>query len=157
MIYVEHLNKSDYSKKMICQFLKEVDSLFIDPFSNHVVLEDYSKKINDLGDVFVAFNGNDNVFNNMIGIIFGYMNNYELREAYIQGFVVRKEYQNRGCGKILLNAFNEEVKNRYENGKIYLTVDKENAKARSFYKNNGFVESGRVHSNSKKMVLEKVV
>ena len=65
-------------------------------------------------------------------------------ELQLNNFGIRPEYRRRGLGTLMLNH----IMTRYDAekprpGKIILEVSSENLPAISFYKKNGFIETGR--------------
>ncbi|MDI6806240.1 MAG: GNAT family N-acetyltransferase [Candidatus Aenigmarchaeota archaeon] len=75
------------------------------------------------------------------GEVIGVSGSYVYDErAWLGWFAVKPEYQGNGIGKALLKKAESDVKDEYERFFVYTGSSKEFAKAREFYKRNGFVE-----------------
>ena len=145
---IQELSKSQCSQCLIKDFIKSYEYLLPDPFSLHVDLDEYAKKLNDLGVTYVL-----NQDNKIVGLVSGYINDFTTKEAYMQILIVAKDAQGCGNGSKLIKAFVNHAKMKFATGKVFLTVDKENVKAASVYLHLGFMKSDRVHANCKKQIL----
>lgn len=149
MITIKELEKSEARKFLISEFIKNYEYLLPDPYSKHVDIEEYSSKLNEYGVAFVAQNDDE-----VIGLISGYINDYDTCNAYLQIIIVRQISQNSGCGSALIRAFIGKAKSEYKSGNVYLNVDKSNTHAYQVYKHIGFVESERIHPNPLKQIMQ---
>lgn len=145
---IQELSKSQCSQNLIKEFIKNNEYLLPDPFSLHVDLDVYAKKLNELGVTYVLSQDNK-----IVGLVSGYINDFVTREAYLQIIIVAKEAHGCGNGSKLINAFVNHAKNNFTKGKVFLTVDKENVKAAGVYMHLGFLKSNREHANCKKQIL----
>lgn len=145
---VIHLHKSLSTKNIIRDFITEFEYLLPDPFSLHVNLSDYSEKLNTLGETFVVTENNK-----VVGLVCGYINDLNAKQAYMQILIVSKEAQGKGYASMLIKEFIGYAKFKFTNGQVFLTVDKVNDKAENIYKHLGFVQSDRVHVNKEKRIM----
>lgn len=136
-------------------FFRENDSLFVDPFSNHIDTDVYMDKLINNGEVLVAHDNEQ-----IAGIACAYMNDKEERIAHFQLLLVKENYQGLGIGRKLCL---EIIKLAKEKGmkEIILIVDKSNIKAQSLYESIGYTDTDSVHENEEKKYmickLEEVV
>lgn len=134
-----HLPHSKESEAKICAFIKDNEYLLPDPFSFHVDLNEYSKKLNNLGETFAAVQNEK-----ICGFVSGYINDFENKEAYLQILIVAQEFQKKKIGSNLVREFIAETKKILgKTSKVYLVVDSENQKAKAVYRHLGFVKSER--------------
>ena len=147
---VKKLDRSDNSAKIIYKFIKDNEYLLPDPFSKHVDLILYSKKLNSLGETFIYMDKEK-----VRGLVSGYINQKEKKEAYLQIIIVSKIVQGNHVGSSLINAFVQYAREQFGNGTVFLTVDACNEKAYQVYKHLGFVDSSQKHiiPSKKNMVL----
>lgn len=149
MVTIKELEKSTDRQLLISDFIKKYEYLLPDPYSIHVDIDEYSRKLNEHGVVFLAQNDGE-----VIGLICGYINDFNTYNAYLQIIIVRQTSQNLGCGSALIRAFIEKAVNEYKEGTVFLNVDKSNRHAYEVYKHIGFVESERVHPNPLKQIMQ---
>lgn len=150
MYTIECLDSSPESVLQIADFITHNEYLLPDPFSIHVDILSYAEKLNQFGVSFVARNQGKTV-----GLISGYCNDTTNCWAFVQVVIVSEDCQGIGLGKQLLLKFIEHVRNIFQRGAIFLTVDVCNGKARTFYANLGFQKSFiKVHTNPFKEILE---
>ena len=148
---VFQLSSSFESIHIIFSFFNDNECLLPDLISNHVDLLEYANKLNSLGTTFIVKNHDE-----ILGLITGYINNFETKNAYIKFLIVKKNNQNEGIGSLLYKAFFNKCKKDFGEGHIYLTVDKSNINACRIYRHYGFVNSDdqQLNSNKQNMVLE---
>lgn len=149
MFTIKELEKSISRQLLISDFIKNYEHLLPDPYSKHVDIDKYSSKLNEFGVTFVAQHNGE-----VIGMICGYINDYETCNAYLQMIIVRQVSQNSGCGSALIRTFISKAMNEFKSGNVFLNVDKSNIHAFEVYKHIGFVESEIVHPNPSKQIMQ---
>ncbi len=145
------LPKSKEVAKQIAVFIKENEYLLPDPFSNHVDVEQYSQKLNSLGEGWGVIKNEK-----LVAFCGGYINDFITRKAYLQLLLVSEKYQGLGLGSSLITAFYEYAK-KMNFKQIQLTVDTENEKALYLYHKKDFIESTKKNPNNKKIYMIKSI
>jgi len=146
---IVHLDRSNESTNTIYKFINENECLLPDPFSSHVDLFQYSEKLGTKAETFISLDNG-----NVQGLVSGYINDFNKKEAYLQILIVKKEYQGKKVGGKLIRSFLAETMQILGKGAVvYLTVDVLNENAINFYNHVGFSRSERKHSNINKMIL----
>lgn len=130
MIKITHYPKQGFSQKEILVFIQSTDSMYDPPQSSIVNITDWSEKIYNNADLFVASNNGQT-----IGMIAAYMTQPPL--CYITSVCVCKEYQNQGIFSSLYSLL-EHIAFITGFVMIVLEVNKNNTKALSCYKRKGF-------------------
>ena len=131
-----------YGWKDICSLLENYISLFPRLAGKETSLEEYSRKIDKYGNVYVCrFHEED------CGLIVFYCNDHTNGEAFISLIGVDREHQGKGLGQLLLECC---VEKSIQCGMKYLKleVSKDNVKAQSFYYKNGFEKDEETDSDS---------
>ena len=80
--------------------------------------------------------------NNLAGYASMYANDLKTRQAYISMFGIKKEYQRKHLGSILMDKCCE-IANQSGMRWILLEVLKENVKGFKFYKKYGYIPTGK--------------
>lgn len=111
-------------------------------------LEVYAKKLYNNAQMFAVIKGLQ-----YIGFTAFYSNDIENNIAYLTQLAVKPEIQNKGIGKTLLSV-SMEFSRRRGMKVIKLEVIKDNIKAISFYKKNGFKFCQQVSENSRYMIKD---
>lgn len=148
---ITELDATPISSKLICEFLSKNEYLLPDPFSLHVDITEYAKKLNQNGRTFVCIDEG-----NIMGLVSGYINDIVNKEAYLQIILVAEKGQGKRIGSQLIDTFISESKNAFTHGKVFLTVDNTNQKANSIYYHKGFRKSERIHAKPYKTILEYI-
>ena len=131
--YVVVNKNNKYDANELIEFVEEIDDLFPIKISSKVNIPEYINKLLEKGIIVIAKNNNK-----IIGVVTGYINDFERKEAYISMVGIKKEYQNKGIGKILVNIFsNIAFNSKFE--RIKLETHRDNSNAINFYKRNNFI------------------
>lgn len=146
---VELPNTYDSWLQLFC-FVRDNDHLLPDPLSKHVRLEDYCRKLLDLGRVFVFYD--DETLSVISGICMGYINDTINHKAHLQVIIVNQLFQRKGIGEKLIKHFIAQSEESLMN-EVVLTCDVSNSKAGMFYSKMGFHQSETNHPNPKKRFL----
>lgn len=142
-----HLTKSDETCKSVATFIEQNEYLLPDPFSKHVNLIEYAKKLLEKGEVFVAKEGEE-----LKGICAGYINDYVSFYSFIQIYIVAKDSQGKHFGTKLMSAFLDCAQQRNME-KVFLTVDNKNKAAFDKYQHFGFIKAKKELPNKEKTQL----
>ena len=131
------MNKIKFQTKQattldIEKHLVECDDFFVPPLSNKVNIKTYSKKIYDFAITFEAWEES-----RLVGLIAVYFNDISTKIGFITNVSVSPNCLGKGIAKKLLKLSKEYAKNQFYT-EIKLEVDKNNLKAISLYKKNGF-------------------
>ncbi|MDY5331081.1 MAG: N-acetyltransferase [Anaerovibrio sp.] len=127
---VEWLN-GDNAKTRIISFFQEMDKEFIPSLSSRVDIPSYAAKLAELADtIFITNNIGQDIASCSI-----YCNQ---RDAYISSIAVKKSYQGKGIGHMIMDEVKAHIKNRC--GAIVLHVHISNRNAIYYYKKNDFKE-----------------
>ena len=86
--------------ELLESFLRCMDNEFPLPLSSKCDLGEYSRKLVDEGCVEGAWAAGE-----LVGVLAGYMNNLQTREAYISVLVVSKAFRGRRISSSLLERF----------------------------------------------------
>ena len=137
-------------KYKIDRIIKACDNAFLMPVSKRRYYNDLLSKISRNAVFLLA----ENNFNDILGYVAIYINNFSTKVAYITLIAVNNKFQGQGIGKLLLKKCEEYARN--SGFKIIrLEVNKNNLKARSFYYANDFIATGEEKEES--IFLEKVI
>lgn len=130
-------------RDLIYDFLKEIDEDFPVNLSDKVNLDETANKYIERATIKYKLKDGS-----IIGMVAGYINNYETKEAYISLVGIRKNYRGNGIAKILLREFIYECKQKGFN-KIFVDTYEENNIAMKLYRDEGFIvasqENNRIH------------
>lgn len=77
--------------------------------------------------------------------------------VWLDRFMIDKNYQNKGYGKILMPLILDKLKKEYNCSKIYLSVYDNNKIAINFYKNFGFYFNGELDINGEKVMVKDLL
>lgn len=117
------------------KLLWELDDVIYPKLSERVNIKEYAQKLSQNAELFYArYNAED------IGHCAVYMND-EVR-GFITSFALKKEWQNKGIGRLLWEAAEKQAKEKRIR-ELTLMVYEKNHNAISFYKKMGFVERAR--------------
>lgn len=81
--------------------------------------------------------------NTMIGFLM-YLYDEDFKAYRLRRFMVDKDYQRKGYGKLALLKLKELIKNKYDGDKLYTSVKPQNNVAKCLYERVGFKETGEV-------------
>ena len=123
-------DSTDESK--IYQYILSINNEFPVPLSEKTDLTEFVKKVLEKGTIILAIEQK-----NIIGILAGYVNSIETKEAYVSVLEVKKEYRRKGLAEELINIF-EEISIQNHMKMIKLHTHKDNISAIRFYKKIGF-------------------
>ncbi len=119
-------------KTELLSFFKKADNLFPIPLSSKQELEVLTEKLLLLGKVVAAC-----CENGLAGVICGYVNDTETKNAYVSVLCVLPEFQGKSIAKSLLERFiSESAKAGMK--KVFLYTHSTNQKAIRLYENFGF-------------------
>ena len=122
----------DISFESFVQFLEKNDHLFIDPFSKHVNISEYAKKLIKFGYIEIAL-----IDNKIVGVACSYLNDVLDRIGHLQLLLVNDKYHGFGIGKHLCKSIISKAK-EFNMKQVVLTVDEDNIKAKKLYESLGF-------------------
>lgn len=152
VINVEYkISKAKYEDgEKIYNYLLKIDNEFPVKLSQKVNLIDYNEKLLKNGIVLVAKDKDI-----IIGILGGYINDFNGKEAYISILEIEKEYRKLGIACNLIKEF-EKMANENNMKKIRLYTHKDNETAKRFYKKMGFkIKENEQANYGYSIVLEK--
>lgn len=140
---IRNVKSDDYDEILKLQLeLEDVEVNFDNNLKRHCYntkkgQEKLKKRILNKKSIFYIAEENGEI----VGFIDGYIADdewwYEEQIAYLDHFIVKSEYRNKGIGTILLNSFEEKIK-EYGITKIKLLVFQGNSNAIKFYKSNSY-------------------
>ena len=135
---------SELDEDCLKTFFRNNDYLFPDPFSLHVDINLYVKKLLLYGTVIVAKN-----LNEIIGIACFYANDYSTYFAHLQVLLVCSKYQGMEVGCKLIKAVHNMA---FKEGMKYctLTVDISNINAEKLYTRLGYKNYNVTNTNRNK-------
>lgn len=136
-ITIEQYGVEKYEQ--VVKYLYKIDRIFPDPMSSRVNIEEHMIKLFSKGVVIVAIKQGE-----ICGILLGYINDYELKRAYLATLGVSAEVQSMGVGTKLLTTF---IKMAEEKNMDYigLHAHRDNLKAINFYHKHAFIETQDMH------------
>lgn len=141
---IEHIDTQAYAR--VYALLKKIGKYYTPSLDIQIKnMDNYVKKIVIYSDIFIAI---DNTHD--IGLLSLYCNNYATKKAFISTIGVDANYNGQGIAQNLLDLVIAHVKNQ-NFLTIELEVNKQNFRAISFYKKNGFVTS---KTNSTSIFME---
>lgn len=117
--------------------VEECDSTFIEGLTRRDDYEQILQKMMDHAIVIAVY-----YKNNLAGYASMYANDLKTRQAYISMFGIKKEYQRKHLGSILMDKCCE-IANQSGMRWILLEVLKENVKGFKFYKKYGYIPTGK--------------
>lgn len=136
------LGQSEKDLKLILDFFKIMDSVYIPPLNTQVNIHEYANKIIRYADNFMLFLNKEG-----IGIISLYVNDFLKKEAFITSIGILPGYHGNKLAYKLLNfAIDYSVSKKMR--KIKLEVSKENRKAIGLYIRNNFYVEDELNNNS---------
>lgn len=140
---IVHIDKIEQINRILYQF----DPVFMPSLTQRVDdLDTYAEKLFKYAIVLAAAEEND-----YIGVAVLYANDLENQLAYLSLISVIQSAQNRGVGKLLLDACIYKAKNNGMTA-LKLEVMNSNITAINFYKKNGFIYYGKASDNSIYMI-----
>lgn len=139
MIEIERISDTNLIKQIIEIFSEDFTPALIPRIGN---LEDYSKKLSQFGNVYVAQENGK-----YLGYISFYANDLISKCAYITQLAVKKHDRNKGVGSLLINCCIQFVKSSGLR-LIRLEVRKHNNNAIHFYESFGFNYSAEANNES---------
>lgn len=119
----------------VVKYLHKIDKIFPDPMSSRVNIEEHMIKLFSRGIVVVALKSDE-----ICGILLGYINDEQLKRAYLATLGVSAEAQSMGVGTELLKTFIKMAKEKSMDY-IGLHAHRDNIRAIKFYKRHGFEET----------------
>lgn len=128
---IDYKTNTAEEKELLLHFQK-CDSQFIPPLSKRVNLIDYSKKLVEYSETFEAWNRK-----NLVGVISIYLNDDKTKIGYISNVSVLEAFWNKGIAKKLIKSL-KNYSFKLDFLKLSLEVNKDNIKAITFYKAQGF-------------------
>ncbi len=147
-IEIAEFNKSDVGFCDVQEFVLKNDHLFPDPFSAHVDLSVYLRKL--LGNAQVLVAKDKGTF---CGLACAYMNDHVSRTAHLQLLLVDGGHQKKGVGRRLCREVLRSAKG-HGMERVLLVVDRSNVVAERLYKSLGFLDYAEQHGNPDKKYLE---
>ena len=150
-IETAEFNKSDVGFCDVLEFVLKNDHLFPDPFSIHVDVSVYLRKL--IGNAQVLVAKDDGIF---CGLACAYMNDNVSKTAHLQLLLVDGEHQGKGVGRQLCREVLRFAK-MYGMERLLLVVDKSNTVAENLYKSLGFLDCAERHGNPDKKNLERLL
>ena len=81
-------------------------------------------------------------------------------EIQLNDIGIRKDRRRHGLATLLLDRIISDARETHGPARVFLEVSEENAAARAFYRNNGFVETGRrsnYYDNVDAIMMERVL
>ncbi len=118
------------------------------PITDKISVDEFLKKIKDVGNVYCAYYQNE-----IVGCAFFYANDKIKKIAFLTLIAVRKKYRNYGIGSFLLDymiSYCEKLD--FETLQLY--THKLNESARAFYSKKGFYEIKCDRENDVKLELK---
>ena len=129
-IVIEQFTAEKYEQ--VVNYLKEIDTIFPVPMSSRVNIEEHMKKLFSKGVVLVALSSDT-----ICGILLGYINDMELRRAYLATLGVSSEARSVGVGSKLLTRF-VDLASQKNMAYVGLHAHRDNVRAIRFYERHGF-------------------
>lgn len=74
--------------------------------------------------------------------------------VWLDRFMIDRRYQNKGYSKKIMPLLIDEIKNKYNYDKLYLSVYEDNIIAINFYKKLGFVFNGETDINGELVMVK---
>lgn len=129
-------------------FYKKHDDCFTPKLSSIVEMPSYLKKIHTYATLFTAWDKDI-----LVGIVACYINDINLKKAFITSVIISPNYQNQKIAtNLLTNCINNIQNKHYE--RVSLEVYEYNDKARNLYQRFGFIEKSRKEN---KIEMEKIL
>jgi len=138
MLHYTH-NKS--SKKDADFHLQRCSNSFIPPLHTRVNIESYSEKLITQSVTFEAWLNND-----LIGLLAGYLNDYETKVGYISNVSVVPARQGEGIASQLVKQCINHAKSLSFN-ELRLSVNNQNISAYNFYVKHGFSKKQSIENS----------
>ena len=132
-ITIEQYGPEKYEQ--VVKYLYKIDKIFPDPMSSRVNIEEHMIKLFSRGVVLVALSSGE-----ICGILLGYINDFELRRAYLATLGVSADVRSMGVGTKLLTTF-ADMATKKNMDYIGLHVHRENPRAIKFYERHGFTQT----------------
>lgn len=132
-----HVSISRVSKVEIRQIVEACDSTFIEGITRRGDYEQILQKMMDYAIVIAVY-----YKSNLAGYASMYANDLKTRCAFISMFGIKKEYQHKHLGSILMDKCCE-IANQSGMRSILLEVLKQNVQGHNFYKSYGFIPTGK--------------
>jgi ribosomal protein S18 acetylase RimI-like enzyme len=132
-ITIEQYGSEKYEQ--VVKYLYKIDKIFPDPMSSRVNIEEHMVKLFSRGVVIVALKSDE-----ICGILLGYINDLELRRAYLATLGVSTQVQSMGVGTKLLTTF-VDMATKQNMDYIGLHAHRENLRAIKFYEKHGFAQT----------------
>ena len=128
------ISKNDKNESnRIHKYLEEINLQFKEELNISNITE-YARKLNENAEIYFLIND----AHEDIGMCAIYANDNKNKIIYISSISIKKEYISKGLGQYLLN-YVFKLKYDYKMNHIKLEVKKNNQKAISFYRKNGFI------------------
>lgn len=123
--------------EILNDFYIKNDECFNPKLSTIVDISSYVNKIHKYANLFTAWDNDA-----LVGIVACYINDINLKNAFITSVIVSPNYQNKKIASNLLRNCIEKIrKKHYE--RVSLEVYEYNNKARNLYQRFGFIEKNR--------------
>ncbi|MBK0348167.1 GNAT family N-acetyltransferase [Aerococcaceae bacterium zg-ZJ1578] len=130
MEYITDKKKKNINE--IIMFLENINYDFPIPLTNKVNIREYVHKLYFQGRIICCFDDNK-----LVGIIGGYINDFQTKNAYISVVGVLNSYRGQSIASNLIKIFSIEAsKNSMEY--IYLHTHPSNEYAKKMYEKSGF-------------------
>lgn len=146
-VNVVKLLQNEETAKQIADFIRLNEYLLPDPYSDHVDVEQYAKKLNSLGECWAIIKNDE-----IVAFCGGYINDLSTKKAFLQLLLVSEQWHGSGFGKTLIKTFCDYAE-KLGFSKVQLTVAKRNKKALQLYKKIGFVNSIEEHPDNLKQYM----
>lgn len=137
---VKYLNDFNISiietqnQKNVIEGLRLIDQVLTPSLTSRgIELENYSKKLSENAYSLIILNENQSI----VGMASAYINNIDTKIAYLIILGISEKYRGLHLGRYLLNIINQKANEKGMN-KIKLEVRKNNHKAISIYKKEGY-------------------
>lgn len=143
-------NFDEPDRLLLLGLLKEIENSYTPPISEQIELELYSEKLSQFADIFIL-----EIAGEKAGLLAIYTNNISTKAAFISSIGLRKNFQGKGYGKILLEkARSISIEKGFQD--LQLEVNIANGVALDFYYKNGFKLLGRASDSSIFLHLELI-
>lgn len=144
-IILEHLTHENY--KHACEINRDdIPEEWVDTAATIMDINDYGLENNLIGHTFLARIGDKYIGLIMVGEALPWDTDpIEMKGVpfyRLMGFVVDKEYRNRGLGSVIMEKGIEQVYQEFGRRSLALGVHRENTQAGRFYERHGFRKTG---------------